>query len=605
MLLLLLLSSSAACAASAHPGQLLDAYRVAASASTVSRGTAVSRYTYRGAGMEGDVRSTVDLDTGMYRYEQHSGMVAEEEGFDGSRAWARDLSRFVKPQDGGNRPQLAVSEAYRNANRWWRRDRGGATLESIGCGGIRVAPAAGEPFDAWFDPTTHLLIRVREMHSFGTVVETMFADYQRRAGRLLPMRIERTYGDDPHSTEALLLTHVSIAPARRAAAYTMPRANPHDWRLPPGGQVRMAFQLLNNHIIVEGKIDGHGPFPLLVDSGGHDILTPSALAALALKSQGSEPASGAGENAQTSGYARVKEIDAGGAVLVDQTVVTLDFSPREVEGLQLGGMLGVEFLERFVVQIDYEASTLTLIDAKGFEAAQAERGAIAIPIKFYAHMPQINGAIDGRSARWNIDTGARDEVTLTSPFVAANALRYAYPGGVEMTTGWGVGGPSRAYAVRAGRVALGSATIERPVINLSSAKHGSFSDADYDGNVGSGLLKRFVTTFDYAHQMMYLAPIAPPEADVGRLDRVGMWLNLGERGLKVMDLVPGGPAEQAGLEVGDLVTAIDAVPFDRRSLSATRQLLRLAPLSVPLEVRYLRGSVESVARILPRNLIAD
>ncbi|NMO20768.1 hypothetical protein HPC49_25755 [Pyxidicoccus fallax] len=35
-----------------------------------------------------------------------------------------------------------------------------------------------------------------------------------------------------------------------------------------------------------------------------------------------------------------------------------------------------------------------------------------------------------------------------------------------------------------------------------SAKRGAFSDAAYDGNIGSGLLKRFVATFDYPRQVL-------------------------------------------------------------------------------------------------------
>ena len=49
---------------------------------------------------------------------------------------------------------------------------------------------------------------------------------------------------------------------------------------------------------------------------------------------------GAGDKAGSNGYAHVDQIDAGGAVLRDQTVITLDFSPPDVEGLQLGGCWG-------------------------------------------------------------------------------------------------------------------------------------------------------------------------------------------------------------------------------------------------------------------------
>ncbi|MES2058427.1 MAG: aspartyl protease family protein, partial [Pseudomonadota bacterium] len=482
MLMLLVLAATAPCPLESDPGQLLDANRAAVVATGQVNGTLTSRFAYQGGGLTGEATTMIDLATGRFSTDQHTGIVTGAEGFDGTEAWMRDLSGFASAQAGGDQRELAVNEAFRNANLWWRSDRGGATLASIGCGAIRVAPKGGKPFEAWFDPTTRLLVRTREMRSFGTVVETRYADHRRHGKLLLPTRIETIYGDDPASMETLTLRDAAVTPARPAAAFAMPRDTPADWQLPAAGRVTLPFRLLNNHIVVDVKIDGQGPFPFLVDTGGHNILTPSTLAALKLQSQGDSPSSGAGEKTVSNGYARVREIAAGGAVLRDQTVVTLDFSPPDVEGLELGGMLGAEFLERFVTTFDYGAGTMTLIDPARVTPAERRALGTAIPMRFYIHMPQVDGAIDGRAARLDIDTGARDEVTVTSPFVAAHDLRSRYPGGVTMTTGWGVGGPSRTYTVRAGTVALGPVVIPRPIIGLSEAKRGSFSDPAYGGN---------------------------------------------------------------------------------------------------------------------------
>ncbi|WP_229726586.1 PDZ domain-containing protein [Sphingomonas alpina] len=329
------------------------------------------------------------------------------------------------------------------------------------------------------------------------------------------------------------------------------------------------------------------------------------MAALNLQNQGKGSSSGAGEKTVSSGYTSVREIAAGGAILRDKTIITLEFAPADVEGLQLGGMLGSEFLERFVVMIDYGAAAMTLIDPDRVTPAERQSFGTAVPMRFYIDMPQIDGAIDGRATRLDIDTGARDEVTVTSPFVAAHDLRSRYPGGVTMTTGWGVGGPSRTYTVRARAVALGPVVVPRPIIGLSAAKRGSFSDAAYGGNVGSGLLKRFVTTFDYARRTLYLKPLARIDPDTGRFDRAGMWLNARPDGLEIMDLLPGGPADQAGLRAGDRVTMIGDVSYRDRTLSEMRRSLKLAPITTPVTIRYLRAGAEGVTTVQPRDLIPD
>lgn len=77
------------------------------------------------------------------------------------------------------------------------------------------------------------------------------------------------------------------------------------------------------------------------------------------------------------------------------------------------------------------------------------RGAgTAVPFKFYDHLPQVTGSIDGVPALLDIDSGSRNEIGITAPFVARHKLRDKYAKGVSAITGWGVGGPSRSYVAR-------------------------------------------------------------------------------------------------------------------------------------------------------------
>ena len=152
---------------------------------------------------------------------------------------------------------------------------------------------------------------------------------------------------------------------------------------------------------------------------------------------------------------------------------------------------------------------------------------------------------------------------------------------------------------------LGSVEIAGPITGLSTAKKGALSDGNYDGNVGSGALKRFVVTFDYRSRTMYLKPAKRLDADTGQFDRTGMWLNLADRGLEVMNVANGSPAAAAGLEVGDLVTAIDGTPALQRSLSDVRSSLKTAATGKPLVVDYVRNGRRATTRLTPQKLIPD
>jgi len=157
--------------------------------------------------------------------------------------------------------------------------------------------------------------------------------------------------------------------------------------------------------------------------------------------------------------------------------------------------------------------------------------------------------------------------------------------------------------VRAGELSLGSVMTSQPIASFSEAKHGAFSDSNYDGNVGSGLLKRYVATFDYSRRTLYLKPAQNLDPDVGAFDRVGMWINLGGGDMVVMDLAADGPAAQAGLKVGDVITAIDGAAVSTRPLSDVRRSLKTAPIGRPFAIAYSRAGTSAIAQVVPRDLI--
>ncbi|MBW8840694.1 MAG: aspartyl protease family protein [Sphingomonadales bacterium] len=597
------LLAAAICAADISPAHLLDMHRAAIG--TNRAGTLTMRYAYSGQGLTGATTVTADQRTGMFVTDTVAGPSHSAAGYDGKTPWMADVSGFHSAQTGGDKPALAVNEAYRRAELWTRPDRGGAAIEALGCGKLQVTPKGGKPFVATFDPRTGLLSEVRERQSYGVASTIRYADYRRRAGMMVATRVEMLTNDDPSSAETLRLTSLTMSAPRTAARYAMPASNPADFSLPPSGRATLPFRLINNHIVVDARIDGKGPFPFLVDTGGHDILTLATVRTLGLRPIGATPSFGAGEQANTSGYVRVARIDAGGGMLTDQTIITLDFSPPAVEGLTFGGMIGVEFFQRFVVRIDYGAKTITFIDPRRFDVRERASAGTGMSFDFYEHMPQVAGTIDGRPARFDIDTGSRSDVTFTRPFVEKAGLRAAYPDGVTITDGWGVGGPARSYVVRSRSLSLGGVTVERPIAALSAAKAGSFADEGSDGNIGSGLLKRFVVTFDYPHRRLYLQRLARPDADTGRFDRTGMWINQQKSGFEIMDLADNGPATTAGLKKGDVVLAIGGQDVASLSLSDARSMLKTVAVGQPLPISYRRDGKISEAIVTPRDLIPD
>jgi S1-C subfamily serine protease len=161
--------------------------------------------------------------------------------------------------------------------------------------------------------------------------------------------------------------------------------------------------------------------------------------------------------------------------------------------------------------------------------------------------------------------------------------------------GWGVGGPARGYVTRGKELTLGPVTIPNVVASFSVQKKGAFSDASYQGNVGGGILKRFIVTFDYDHQIMYLKPQPGPVADTGVFDRSGMWINQAKDGMDVMDLTAGGPAAKAGVELGDVITMVNGKKTTAIPVYELRRMLRNAAAGtvVTLTIKNAKGTHET------------
>lgn len=602
----LLVSASAFGAPPAPSADSVLAANHAAVGAFPARGSLDLEYGLTTSGLTGTATHHGDLVTGAFIDLFDLSVITGGNGYDGRIPWQTDVSGVSIDQEGGDRIPVAVNEAYRNANLWWRRDHGGATIAYIGretldgrpADHLAVTPRGGARFEAWFDAGSHMLVKTAEPQQFFKT-QTLYGDYRREAGVMLAHSRDIDFGTG--DIQKMILKRANLGAARPIAAYATPKGKPVGGHIEGGLKtVTLPFQLLNNHVYVQARVNGKGPYTFIVDTGGHTLISPRVAQEAGLQSLGEGTTSGAGEGKSTTGYAHYREIALGPVHLTDQPAFITDIYDRSIEGIPVDGMVGFELFSRFAVRLDYGAKTMTVTDFAAFDP----RGAgTAVPFKFYDHLPSVSGAIDNLPARFDIDTGSRSELDITSPFVARHELKNRYQPGISAITGWGVGGPSRSYVVRVPSITLGTVKAPSVVSGLSTDKGGSISDPAYDGNIGSGLLKRFAVSFDYRRKTMYLKPLSPPPADAGHFDRSGLWINAADAGFAVTDVAPGGPAEAAGVRASDLITAINDKPARPEELSAARMLLRSLPAGSTVELKLERAGAPLTVRIQLRDLI--
>jgi predicted aspartyl protease len=115
-------------------------------------------------------------------------------------------------------------------------------------------------------------------------------------------------------------------------------------------------------ILVPVRLNGTGPYDFVLDTGAtltclHDELADS----LGLR----EPAGmlGYGAGVGSGGNIRLVEIDSlavGGARAFDLTGCVLDLAQARAIGIEADGLLGLNFLRAFHVELDFERDVLTL-----------------------------------------------------------------------------------------------------------------------------------------------------------------------------------------------------------------------------------------------------
>ena len=586
---------------------ILDANQHAM-ASVPATGSVRLRYRLQADGLSGTAAITEDLATGAFTEADEAGLDRAGRGFDGRTPWQRDISGVTTDQLGGDRVPVAISEAYRNANHWWRRDRGGAEIRYVARekeGGrsldhLQVAPRGGKLFDAWFDESSHLLVRTAEQQQFFNT-STSYEDYRPEHGMMVAHRQTVDFGTGPGSIKTFTLAEAALEPPRPLAAYSRPTDPPTGGSMAGGRHVTtVPFRFLNNHVYVDASLNGKGPYTFIVDTGGHTLISPRLAAAAGLQVAGESSSSGAGEKASTLGFAPYREIAIGDVRLTNQTAFVTNIYDRSVEGIDVDGMLGFELFSRFAVTLDYGTRTMTIMDFGAFRPANA---GTPIPFVFYDHVPNVRGSIDETPARLDIDTGSRSEIDLTSPFVTAAGLRKRYSPGIDTVTGWGMGGPAHSHVVRLPVLSLGSVTQEKVVAGLSDARGGTFSDPNFEGNVGSDFLKRFIVSFDYAHQKLYLNRLPIPPADAGQFDRSGLWINASDNGFAITAVAPGSPAANAGLQPGDVITSLNGEAAAAGRLSEARSLMRALPAGSKVQLTAQRGTRLLKVTLTLRDLI--
>jgi hypothetical protein len=495
------------------------------------------------AAKTGSLRYVEDLHTGanVSQVEIQALDVKQADGNGPMQSWHQDADGDIQlsnPDSPDN-----IDDRYLTRRAYWRPEFGGAAVTMLAPQSegsttwdrLRFQVPGGSGITLWMNRQTGLLDRVQ-----GETTKEL-SDYRPVSGVMLPFKEEKPVGDG-----MLTVVYTRRVLRRRldATAFAIPFRK--DYQMPPSGQVSVPAE---GGLIFQATIDGKGPFEAVFDTGSVNILSVNLARKLGLNidTQGLEFGTSSPANVQVH-KTHVDTLQIGDLLIRDQTFYVIDFP---VDNGAPTFAVGYELLRRLAVRIDFEQQRLTFYDGPHFHYSGRGTG---VPLHYKGNALLVEASIGDTSGSFELDSGNESGTAMNTGFTVKNDLVHALGAHFLAYNGRGFAGPSpQAYLARVNTMRIGDVRVPSVIGRFSTDPSDTNNLA---GNIGQNILRRFTEVFDCMRGQVYFETTkdsAQPEV----FNRAGLIFDSFGHGLQAMTVLPGSPGAQAGLETGDVITAID------------------------------------------------
>jgi hypothetical protein len=382
--------------------------------------------------------------------------------------------------------------------------------------------------------------------------ETEYSDWGTVGGRRLSRHV---VVHERNIVEPIEMSLTRVEPLPEKAAFPLPTAR-EDVHLPAGvDRIELPLSLIHDRWLLASVDIGGRSALFLVDTGASSTVIDDTFATeLGLAFSG--------KLTQKAGlfpvfrFVRTKEARVGGARVDPQTIVAVDMAHSPLGTFFPGvlGILGFDFLSRFVFVVDYPASRLSFVRRSAFRPQPDDA---PIPCTLDGTDAVVDAKVGGESARFLVDTGSGGGILVMhvagqKALVSADASRFYDPEG----THFGSGAPAGTWPARAD-FTLGPFVWHRApmaVLDEGTAKGSSFEQG---GNIGAGYLRHFRMSVDLAGGRLWLAQGIPFRDRP--LATYGLQLDRRQGRIVVRSVAVDGPATRSGLKKGDEVISVNGL----------------------------------------------
>jgi len=317
-----------------------------------------------------------------------------------------------------------------------------------------------------------------------------------------------------------------------------------------------------NRIIVDLAPEGSAkPLRLMLDTGAsHSVMTPLAARELGVQVR----------RTKQDPYRRPTRLGRDLLFFVDAQVTDT--------GSKTGweyGLLGGNFLADYVVEIDFPARRVRLLDPKQYAVppATSAPAEAVVSLSVVGQRPGVEVTLNGKNFVVMLDTGAPWTAVISGDIARSAEIASERIDGLEAGT---VYGPMQVELAEIAKLAMGP--FEFANVPLLVAPKGWYNAAFAgDSVLGYDLLSQFVLRLDYPNQRLWLrrdpaAKLTIFGGDAAVFREAGLLL-IPKRDRFLAYLVrPGSAGERRGLRPGDWIAGMASADAIAKTLSQGQEL---------------------------------
>lgn len=281
------------------------------------------------------------------------------------------------------------------------------------------------------------------------------------------------------------------------------------------------------------------------------------------------------------------------------TVDSMNFHVNDYEilssvyGEKIDGIIGYSFFSRYIVSINYDSLRVDVYSRGSFRYPKG--GYMLRPL--IPNLPIVNSETQDAkrkiTGRFYFDTGAGLCALFSSDFVNDSSLmdkRRNY----FLTQAQGLGGKAEMRLTTVREVKLGPYRFRQVPVYIFDDVYNVTSYPNLCGLVGNDILRRFNVILNYDRRCIYLMPNSHYH-DLFDYSYTGLTIYWEDGVIRIGDIMPGSPAEKAGLKVDDILLGVNT--NFTNNIQAYRTLLQSSGEKLKLIVRRNKDLLSLTLRV--------